>query len=99
MNDLKEAIERLYALPVDQIQHYEGSTVFGELRHALNLGEVRAAEPNGSGGWRVNQWVKKGILLGFRVGTLADLSTGGFHFFDKWNLPLRGLTLQDKVRI
>ena len=49
---------------------------FGRLRAALSAGEVRAAEPDRSAeiGWRVNTWVKQGILLGFRFGDIADVS-------------------------
>jgi 2,3,4,5-tetrahydropyridine-2-carboxylate N-succinyltransferase len=51
---------------------------------------VRAAEPTGAGGWRVNAWVKQGILLGFRIGRLRawDLG-GGFRYFDRDTFPLR----------
>jgi 2,3,4,5-tetrahydropyridine-2-carboxylate N-succinyltransferase len=76
---------------------------FGELRAALSRGEARAAEPDpGSAtGWRVNVWVKQGILLGFRHGTLADASMdhGRLTFFDKDTLPLKPLDLASGVRI
>lgn len=66
---------------------------------ALNRGEARAAEP-GEQGWRVNAWVKQGILLGFRTGALRDYSIpGGFPFFDKDTYPLRPVSLEDRVRI
>ena len=49
---------------------------FARLRAQLSSGEVRAAEPDPSTatGWRVNTWVKQGILLGFRFGDIADMS-------------------------
>jgi 2,3,4,5-tetrahydropyridine-2-carboxylate N-succinyltransferase len=66
---------------------------FGELRAALSKGTVRAAEPDpGSAtGWRVNEWVKRGILLGFRAGEIVDVSSdhGRWPFFDKDTLPLK----------
>ena len=66
--------------------------VFAELRAALSAGTVRAAEPDPSSpiGWRVNAWVKQGILLGFRFGDLADASMdhGRLPFYDKDTLPL-----------
>jgi 2,3,4,5-tetrahydropyridine-2-carboxylate N-succinyltransferase len=66
---------------------------FARLRAALSAGEVRAAEPDEreAGGWRVNRWVKQGILLGFRCGTIADVSAdhGKWPFFDKDTLPLK----------
>ena len=66
---------------------------FARLRDALSSGQVRAAEPDGLSptGWRVNTWVKQGILLGFRFGDLADVSMdhNKWPFYDKDTLPLR----------
>jgi 2,3,4,5-tetrahydropyridine-2-carboxylate N-succinyltransferase len=74
--------------------------VFGELKQALNRGEVRAAERNGNGKWLVNSWVKQGILLGFRMGGLMDMSVGAsLRFFDKDTYPVRMTSLEEKVRI
>src|SRR6188508_2159802 len=76
---------------------------FAELRAALSAGEVRAAEPDASTptGWRVNTWVKQGILLGFRSGGLVDASAdhGRWPFFDKDTLPLHKFTVADNVRV
>jgi 2,3,4,5-tetrahydropyridine-2-carboxylate N-succinyltransferase len=73
------------------------------LRAALAAGTVRAAEPAASTptGWRVNTWVKQGILLGFRAGGLADVSAdhGRWPFFDKDTLPLHRFTVADNVRV
>jgi len=77
--------------------------VFAELRAALSAGTVRAAEPDPSSpiGWRVNAWVKQGILLGFRFGDLADASMdhGRLPFYDKDTLPLKRPGLEARVRI
>ena len=77
--------------------------MFEQLRAALSAGEVRAAEPDRSSpiGWRVNTWVKQGILLGFRYGDNADVSAdhGRWPFFDKDTLPLRRFTVADNVRV
>ena len=77
--------------------------VFAQLRAALSQGEVRAAEPaaDAPGGWRVNTWVKQGILLGFRYGDVADMSAdhGRWPFFDKDTLPLKRLDVGAGVRI
>ncbi len=99
MNELQQRIEELYATPVPELPIDEANRCFAELKGALNRGEARSAEPDGSGGWRVNAWVKQGILVGFRAGSLSDLSTGGFPFFDKGNLPLRSLTVADNIRL
>jgi 2,3,4,5-tetrahydropyridine-2-carboxylate N-succinyltransferase len=77
--------------------------VFARLRDALSSGEARAAEPDPSSatGWRVNTWVKQGILLGFRFGDLADASMdhGRVPFYDKDTLPLKRPGLDARVRI
>ncbi|MBD0327472.1 MAG: 2,3,4,5-tetrahydropyridine-2,6-dicarboxylate N-succinyltransferase [Pyrinomonadaceae bacterium] len=75
--------------------------LFDEFKAALNRGEVRAAERAEDGVWRVNSWVKRGILLGFRMGALADMSTAdkSLRFFDKETYPVRALTLENKVRV
>ena len=54
----------------------EHFALFARFKEALNAGEIRAAEPDASqpAGWRVNGWVKKGILLGFRLGSIVDMS-------------------------
>ena len=76
---------------------------FAELRAALAAGTVRAAEPDpaASSGWRVNAWVKQGILLGFRFGDTVDVSAdhGRWPFFDKDTLPLRALRTTDNIRV
>ena len=77
-------------------------TAFLRLREALAAGRVRAAEPDAASptGWRVNVWVKQGILLGFRVGDVADMSLGGqWPFFDKDTLPLKHLDASSGVRL
>ena len=74
--------------------------VFAEFKGALNAGEVRAAEKNASGDWIVNAWVKQGLLLGFRMGALVDMSTGeSFKFFDKDTYPARPTKIGENVRI
>jgi 2,3,4,5-tetrahydropyridine-2-carboxylate N-succinyltransferase len=76
---------------------------FARLRAQLSAGEVRAAEPDAStvSGWRVNTWVKQGILLGFRFGENTDMSAdhGRWPFFDKDTLPLKPMSAQSGVRI
>jgi 2,3,4,5-tetrahydropyridine-2,6-dicarboxylate N-succinyltransferase len=76
---------------------------FARLRAQLSAGEVRAAEPDPSTatGWRVNTWVKQGILLGFKFGDIADMSSdhGRWPFFDKDTLPLKRLDVQSGVRV
>ncbi len=72
-----------------------------ELLEALERGEARAAEPDSSSptGWRVNSWVKQGILLGFRLGKLMPIPWGGVEFLDRHLYPPRAFRLSDGVRI
>jgi 2,3,4,5-tetrahydropyridine-2-carboxylate N-succinyltransferase len=77
--------------------------LFGQLRAALSTGEIRAAEPDPGavGGWRVNAWIKQGIILGFRYGDVVDVSAdhGRWPFFDKDTLPLKRFEAGAGVRI
>ena len=74
--------------------------IFDEFKSALNAGAIRAAEKNASGEWVVNAWVKQGLLLGFRMGALVDMSTGeSFKFFDKDTYPTRPTRIGENVRI
>ncbi|MGH9468305.1 MAG: 2,3,4,5-tetrahydropyridine-2,6-dicarboxylate N-succinyltransferase [Terriglobales bacterium] len=99
MQELAATIERLSALSDLQAEAEAARAAFAELKRELNAGRVRAAEP-GPGGWRVNAWVKQGILLGFRLGRLeAHPAAAPFSFFDKDTLPLRAFALADQVRI
>jgi 2,3,4,5-tetrahydropyridine-2-carboxylate N-succinyltransferase len=77
--------------------------LFQTFKDALNAGRIRSAEPDASTatGWRVNAWVKKGILLGFRMGAVVDMSVDAHRqpFFDKATYPVRAMTPADGVRI
>jgi 2,3,4,5-tetrahydropyridine-2,6-dicarboxylate N-succinyltransferase len=75
---LREQIEELFDRPPQEYTQ-QHARLFQEFKDALNVGEVRAAEPDAASpsGWLVNAWVKKGILLGFRMGTTVELR-GGF---------------------
>src|SRR5215467_9057030 len=72
--------------------------LFARFKQALNDGAARSAEPDSSTrtGWRVNAWVKKGILLGFRMGAIVAMEG---QFFDKETYPLRRVTAKDQVRV
>src|SRR5262249_17326582 len=77
--------------------------VFEEFKAALNSGEARAAVPDGTSptGWRVNAWVKKGILLGFRMGSIVDMSMNpsGMPFVDKHTSPVKKLPQGRNIRV
>lgn len=99
---LQHAIETLFEEKPGTYSE-EQQELFLEFRGLLNRGIVRAAEPDPAQptGWRVNAWVKKGILLGFRIGTVIEMPMpgGAFQFFDKWTYPLKQLSLENSVRI
>jgi 2,3,4,5-tetrahydropyridine-2-carboxylate N-succinyltransferase len=86
-----------------EIYAEEHFRLFARFKEALNEGRIRAAEPDPSSpsGWRVNGWVKKGILLGFRMGALVDMSVhpARLPFFDKATYPLKRLTVASGVRL
>ena len=100
--DLEETITRLAAAGAEAPKQ-DARQAFVALRSALSEGTVRAAEPDPSspGGWKVNAWVKKGILLGFRFGDTIDMSAdhGRWPFFDKDTLPLKKLGAWSAVRV
>jgi 2,3,4,5-tetrahydropyridine-2-carboxylate N-succinyltransferase len=99
---LRARIERLFGAG-DEADRDEARSAFEELRQALSRGEARAAEPDPATatGWRVNVWVKQGILLGFRFGALSDVSLDGgrLSLLDKDTLPLKRFDIASGVRI
>jgi 2,3,4,5-tetrahydropyridine-2,6-dicarboxylate N-succinyltransferase len=97
---LREQIEALAGRPGSEYAD-EDFALFAEFKGALNRGEVRAAERDGNGKWNPNAWVKSGILLGFRMGAIVDMSPpdGGLQFLDKHTYPLRKFSPADRVRI
>jgi 2,3,4,5-tetrahydropyridine-2-carboxylate N-succinyltransferase len=99
---LQSQIERLFDDPPARYAD-EHFAVFQQFKDALNRGEIRAAEPDASAktGWRVNVWVKKGILLGFRMGHIVDMSVDPARqpFFDKSTYPVKSISPASGVRI
>jgi 2,3,4,5-tetrahydropyridine-2,6-dicarboxylate N-succinyltransferase len=99
---LPSEIEQLFDSPPPQYTE-EHRRTFDAFKAALNRGEVRAAEPDDASktGWRINAWVKKGILLGFRMGKLVDMSVDRERqpFFDKDTYPTKAVNLASQVRI
>jgi 2,3,4,5-tetrahydropyridine-2,6-dicarboxylate N-succinyltransferase len=99
---LQSQIEGLFESPPTTYreEHFE---LFRAFKTALNRGDVRAAEPDPSAptAWRANAWVKKGILLGFRMGAIVDMSIDAKRqpFVDKSTYPVRAISIADGVRI
>ncbi|HEX4913370.1 MAG TPA: 2,3,4,5-tetrahydropyridine-2,6-dicarboxylate N-succinyltransferase, partial [Vicinamibacterales bacterium] len=97
--DLKSTIEALAAAGANADKS-AARAAFDELKDALELGTVRSAEPDPATptGWRVNTWVKQGILLGFRFGDLVDMSAG-LPFSDKDTQSVQRFSLDRNVRV
>ena len=100
-NQLEKAIERHFAAGPAAIGDPDAMTAFLALRSAIESGEVRAASPDAASptGWRVNAWVKQGILLGFRLGALEEMAAAGLSFVDKHTYPARHFAAGDGVRV
>jgi len=107
--ELQPRIEELFAREADTYGD-ECLQVFDEFKAALNEGRIRAAEPdaNAPNGWKVNPWVKKGILLGFRIGKIVAMPTLKSEtvaigiesqFRDKHTFPLKKIPASQNVRV
>ncbi len=99
---LHEKIEHWFAQGATAIGNPEAEAAFYELRNGLEAGTLRSAEPDASSalGWKVNAWVKRGILLGFRLGSLVEMGCpDGFSFVDKATYPARRFKAEDGVRV
>lgn len=104
MATLADRVTALAEIPAGEALPAEAGAVVRELLDALEIGAVRAAERNTEGFWRAVPWVKRGILLGFRAGTMADMSIPAgagarFSFVDKNTFPSRNFAVVDGVRI
>ena len=100
---LEARIDALYDRNPEQYSHQDLET-FREFKAGLNSGAVRAAVPDPAArphGWRVNAWVKRGILVGFRMGKSVDMSDPGSRlgFVDKSTYPPRRVGVADSVRV
>src|SRR5882762_6163457 len=97
---LREEIEQLAAREGGEYSDKDFA-LFADFKASLNRGQIRAAERNADGSWQTNAWVKRGILLGFRMGAIVDMSPadGSLHFLDKDTYPIRKFSTTDRVRI
>jgi 2,3,4,5-tetrahydropyridine-2,6-dicarboxylate N-succinyltransferase len=102
MVDLADEIRTLFE-QADSAPKEQARDAFARLRAELSAGRVRSAEPDPSSpsGWRVNAWVKQGILLALRFGDIVDvgIGKGRWPFLDKDTLPLKRLDPASGVRV
>ncbi len=98
---LQPEIEHYFAAGAEAIGNERAIDAFLALRSALSEGKVRAAQPDPATelGWRVNAWVKQGILLGFRLGKLTSMGGDELSFIDKDTYPARRFTVENSVRV
>lgn len=99
---LETRIDRYFAAGAAAVADEEAMDAFYELRGELDAGRLRSAEPDESQplGWCVNAWVKRGILLGFRLGKMEEMGCqNGLGFVDKATYPARRFVLADGVRV
>ena len=96
---LQEQIEQLFTKTEKFDAH--DREIFNHFKDELRTGRIRAAEKDAEGNWNANAWVKRGILLGFKMGKMVTMSMSGetLQFFDKETYPLRPMNLDDKIRI
>ncbi len=98
-SELKNRIESLATESALSDDRQAAEATIAELLNGLNRGSIRAASRREDGAWETHTWVKQGILLGFRLGRMIELSSGGFTFFDKHTYPLKVLSLAEGVRL
>jgi 2,3,4,5-tetrahydropyridine-2-carboxylate N-succinyltransferase len=98
---LQQSIERHFAAGSAAIYDPAAMKDFLSLRAGLESGDLRSASPDPASptGWRVNAWVKQGILLGFRLGQLRDFPGGELSFVDKHTFPVRQFAAKDGIRL
>jgi len=96
MSELQIAIEKAWENR-ELLQEKETQAAIHELVNQLDQGKVRVAEPDGSGGWKVNDWVKKGVVLYFPITKMETIEVGPFEFHDK--IPLKKGYAEKKVRV
>ena len=99
--DLEPLIEHWFAQGTAAVGNPDALAAFHALRDALEAGTLRSAQPDSTAptGWRVNAWVKRGILLGFRLGHLEPVDDGVLHCIDKHTYPTRRFTPEQNIRI
>ncbi len=102
MLNLQSEIELFFSFThkLEDVERQRVLDVFYKFKAALNAGEIRAASRRDNGEWQVHPWVKRGILLGFRLGAMVDYSIDeNFRYFDKETYPTKRLTITDGVRV
>src|SRR3954471_24382048 len=99
MRELEQQITKLSGASAETLGSPETRSTFLKFRDALTQGKVRAASKE-NGAWQTHEWVKRGILLGFRIGELEAFNEGSaLSFIDKDTFPPRRLNVSDSIRV
>ncbi|MBO8151344.1 MAG: 2,3,4,5-tetrahydropyridine-2,6-dicarboxylate N-succinyltransferase [Candidatus Marinimicrobia bacterium] len=99
MMNMKEIIKKYYEQPIQtEGERKKILKVYFEFLDLLDSGEIRIAE-KADNCWIINKWVKKGILLGFKLGKIKPIENGVFKFYDKETLPLKDLEDCENIRL
>ncbi|MEM8486893.1 MAG: 2,3,4,5-tetrahydropyridine-2,6-dicarboxylate N-succinyltransferase [Bacteroidota bacterium] len=96
---LQERVETFAATPITAENRAAVQEAFEAVRDGLNNGSIRSASRSADGTWTAHTWVKQGILLGFKLGALVEITDAGLPFYDKDTYPVKPLKLTDKVRV
>lgn len=99
LEDLETRIEAFAATPPGEPLPGDARQAIDSLLDALEAGHVRSASRGEDGTWRVNAWVKRGILLGFRAGRLTSSGGDSLSFVDKDTYPIRRFGVEANVRL
>jgi 2,3,4,5-tetrahydropyridine-2-carboxylate N-succinyltransferase len=94
---LEQALTNIFQNP-PQYYRDEHRLLFDQFINELNSGNIRACEKH-TQGWQVHTWIKMGILIGFRMGVLAEYPDGNMSFFDKDTLAAKRFSMNDQVRM
>lgn len=96
MEALKQTIEAAWENR-QLLQQANTREAIRELIDLLDKGRLRVAEPTENGDWKVNQWIKKGVILYFPIQQMETIEVGPFEFYDK--IPLKNNYEQLGVRV
>lgn len=92
---LQQTIENIWDNR-DLLQNEDSKAAIREVIRQLDLGELRVAEPT-TDGWKVNEWVKKAVVMYFPIQKMETIEVGPFEFHDK--MPLKRNYAEKGVRV
>lgn len=91
---MRELIEKAFDDGIDSVDAAELKTAVAEAIEMLDTGKVRVAEP-GDDGWQVNQWLKKAVLVSFRLRSNEVFDSGHTRFYDKVAMKYADYSAED----